>query len=152
MSVIEQIKTRFGGKAAVQERSPRRVYLTVQKQDVTALGEFLFRELGGRFSTASGVDTRPGVEVLYHFAFDRDNLVVSVRTLAEKPELELPSLTPAVPAAEWVEREIHEMFGVNFAGHPNLATLLLPDDWPDGVYPLRKKTFESEQELTAREN
>jgi len=40
--------------------------------------------------------------------------------------------------AEWIEREIHEMFGVNFKGHPNLKHLLLKDDWPEGNYPLRR--------------
>jgi NADH-quinone oxidoreductase subunit C len=35
------------------------------------------------------------------------------------------------------EREIHDMYGVNFWGHPDLSPLLLPDDWPPGVYPIR---------------
>jgi Ni,Fe-hydrogenase III component G len=71
-------------------------------------------------------------------AFDRLGVIVSVRVLVEKPELKMPSLTEIIPATEWIEREIHEMLGVDFIGHPNLERLLLPDDWPEGVYPFRK--------------
>ena len=53
----------------------------------------------------------------------------------------MASCTDFLPAAEWIEREIAEMFGVKFTGHPQPETLLLPDDWPDGVYPLRKSDF-----------
>jgi NADH:ubiquinone oxidoreductase subunit C len=77
---------------------------------------------------------------------------VTLRTFIAKPECVMPTSALLVPATEWVEREIHEMFGVNFIGHPQLETLLLPDDWPQGVFPLRKKSFESETENEMREN
>ena len=95
---------------------------------------------------ATGIDTRLGVEILYHMTFDESEMVVSLRTLVEKPELKTESFTDVVPAVEWIERELHEMFGVDFSGHPGLDRLLLPDDWPEGEYPFRKKTFESENE------
>jgi NADH-quinone oxidoreductase subunit C len=41
-------------------------------------------------------------------------------------------------ASDWVEREIHEMLGIKFIGHPRLTHLLLDDDWPKGDFPLRK--------------
>jgi len=50
----------------------------------------------------------------------------------------MPTATAFTDGALWIEREMHELLGVNFPGHPNLKKLLLPDDWPDGVYPLRK--------------
>jgi Ni,Fe-hydrogenase III component G len=43
-----------------------------------------------------------------------------------------------VAAAEWIEREIHDILGIDFKNHPNLKRLILFDDWPEGVYPLRK--------------
>lgn len=49
-----------------------------------------------------------------------------------------PALTPTLPAAHWYEREIHDLFGIEPVGHPNPGPLVLHDDWPRGVYPLRK--------------
>ena len=71
--------------------------------------------------------------------------------LVKKPELSLPTMTDFMPAANWIEREIHELLGVNFVGHPRLDKLLLPDDWQEGIYPLRKKTYESVQENAERD-
>jgi Ni,Fe-hydrogenase III component G len=150
MSILEQLKEKFGDRIAIFEKSKKRIYVTVAKEKAKEVVRFLFRDLGARFSTASGVDTRSGIEILYHMTFDRHNMIVSVRTLVEKPELSMESFTDFMPAADWIEREIHEMFGVNFIGHPKLEKLLLPDDWPEGEYPLRKKTFESEKENVER--
>jgi Ni,Fe-hydrogenase III component G len=152
MSAIEQLRSKFGDKLVIFEKSPRRIYATVAREDAQEIVRYCFRELGARFSVASGVDTRPGIEILYHMTFDREGVMITVKVMVAKPELEMPTFSDFMPAAEWIEREIHEMFGVNFAGHPQLTTLLLPDDWPAGVYPLRKKSFESEKENEEREN
>lgn len=152
MSAFEQLQKKFGDKLEVFCKSPRRTYVTVAKQDAGEVVSYCFKDLGARFSIATGVDTRAGVELLYHLAFDQEGLIITVKTLAGKPELTMPTFSDFMPAAEWIEREIHEMFGVNFTGHPNLTTLLLPDDWPAGVFPLRKTTFESEKENEEREN
>ena len=152
MSIVEQITNRFKNKVEIFEKSKKRVYVTATTKEIgKELVRFLFKEMEARMSIASGVDTRPGIEILYHMAFDKHNLIVTVKVLAEKPECEMPTFTDFMPAAEWIEREIHELLGVKFIGHPRLETLLLPDDWPEGVYPLRKNTFESIQENEQRE-
>ena len=51
----------------------------------------------------------------------------------------LPTITSIIPGAILYEREVHELLGVVFSGHPKLSSLVLPEDWPDGVYPLRKE-------------
>jgi Ni,Fe-hydrogenase III component G len=43
-----------------------------------------------------------------------------------------------IPGAEWIEREIHDILGIEIKHHPNMRRLVLADDWPEGVYPLRK--------------
>lgn len=58
--------------------------------------------------------------------------------LPEDGLLEFPSLTPLIPAAAWYEREISDLFGLTPVGHPYLKPLVLHENWPSGVHPLRK--------------
>ena len=137
--IIENIKVRAGKEMLeLNDRSARRVYVTVKKEILPKLARYLFNNEKARFVTASGVDTRSAVEILYHFSIDEIGLIVSLRVVLEKPDLDVDSLTSIMKCAEWIEREIHELLGVNFKGHPNLKHLLLKDDWPEGNYPLRR--------------
>lgn len=61
---------------------------------------------------------------------------VGVRVLLDEEDAVAPSLTPEWPVANWYEREAFDLFGIRFAGHPNLTRILMPDDW-DG-HPLQK--------------
>ncbi len=151
MSIVEGIRSQFKDKVEIFEKSKKRVYATASTKEVgKELVRYLFKDLGARMSIASGIDTRPGIEILYHMAMDKHDMIITVKVLAEKPDPAMPTFTDFMPAANWIEREIHELLGVDFIGHPNLETLLLPDDWKAGVYPLRKKTFESEKENDER--
>lgn len=152
MKIVEQIRDRFKDKAEIFEKSKKRIYVTAaDKEAGKELVRYLFKELGARMAIASGVDTRPGVEILYHMAFDKHNLIVTVKVLVKKPELKMLSFTGFMEGASWIEREMHELLGVDFVGHPDQRTLLLSDDWEPGVCPLRKKTFESAQENAERD-
>lgn len=135
---LKLLDDRFGSKIEIEERSPKRIYVLLEKADVPDVIRFMFQEQGARLCTASGVDGRGGVEIIYHFSYDSQNMIVSLRTLVEKPFLQMESVATFLPAANWIEREIHEMFGVDFIGHPDMRRLLLPDDWPEGEYPYRR--------------
>ncbi len=144
MHIKEKIKERLGDKIiAWDQRSSRRIYFTVDKDDIVEVATFLFKELGLRFCIATGIDTPGAFQILYHFSFDESGEIFSVRVLIEdKKHPEIQAITPIFPGAEWVEREIWEMLGINFIGHPNLKRLLLAEDWPDGDYPLRQEKNE----------
>ena len=138
--ILARIKDRFSKKILeVFEKSPRRIYIDFDAKDIPQVVSFMFREMGGRLSTATGVDTRKNIELLYHFSFDSSGTIVSLRTLIDKNNPEIESVTPIIKGAEWIEREIHELLGVNFRNHPNLKRLLLFEDWPEGKYPLRRE-------------
>ncbi len=123
-----------------KESSPRRNYFNVDKKDIVETVQVLFKKLELRFSIASGMETSTGFEILYHFSFDKAGEFYTARVLLEdKSHPEIDSITPLFPGAEWIEREMWEMLGINFKGHPNLKRLLLAEDWPDGVYPLRQE-------------
>ena len=139
VQVIENIKVRVGKDILeFNDRSAKRVYFTIKKEILPNIVKYLFNDVRARFVIASGVDTRRAVEVLYHFSIDETGLIVTLRVILEKTNLEIDSLTSIMKCAEWIEREIHELLGVNFKGHPNLKHLLLNDDWPEGNYPLRR--------------
>ncbi|MFQ5867264.1 MAG: NADH-quinone oxidoreductase subunit C [bacterium] len=138
--ILVKIKDRFSKRVLkVFEKSPRRIYVDFDSKDIPEVVSFLFRELRGRLATASGMDTQKGIEILYHFSFDSSGTIVSLRTLIDKKHPEIESVTPIIKGAEWIEREIHELLGVNFRNHPNLKRLLLFEDWPEGKYPLRRE-------------
>lgn len=140
MDTHERIKEHLGAKIIHwQEVNPRRIYFSIHPGDIFGVVKFLFKDLGLRFSIASGVDTPQGIEILYHFSHDEHGVIYSVRVLIpDKKHPQIDAITPLFPGAEWIEREMWEMLGINFKGHPNLKRLLLADDWPEGNYPLRQ--------------
>jgi NADH-quinone oxidoreductase subunit C len=78
----------------------------------------------------------PRFEVVYHLKSFATNqrLRLKARLTGDKPRID--SLYGLWPAADMLEREVFDMFGIHFNGHPNLRRLLMPDDWEG--YPLRK--------------
>ena len=137
--ILQTLKERFPEDVTgVYEKSAKRVYVEIKPNAIVEMAQFLFKEIGARFNIASGVDARNHMEILYHFTEEDIDLVISLRIHLPKTKLEIDSLTPVFTAAQWIEREMHELLGINFLGHPELKPLLLPEDWPEGVYPLRK--------------
>ncbi|MBN1404919.1 MAG: NADH-quinone oxidoreductase subunit C [Candidatus Omnitrophica bacterium] len=121
------------------DKSEKRIYIEVKPESMLKVATHIFKTLKARFNIASGIDTRLDIEILYHFTVEDINLLISLRVkLPKKKSIEIDSLTPIMKGADWVEREIHELLGVKFTGHPNLKRLLLPDEWPKDSYPLRR--------------
>jgi NADH-quinone oxidoreductase subunit C len=116
--------------------------LVVPREHLRPLAEFLAGESDLAFtylSDVTGVDrfpSEPRFELNYHLLSisRRDSLRLRVRLPGESPVIE--SVVPVWPTANWHEREIFDLFGMRFEGHPDLRRMLLPDDWEG--YPLRK--------------
>ena len=137
--ILKDLKERFKDDIIeVFDKSEKRVYIEIKPETITKVAKYIFKDLGARFNIASGLDTRDCMEILYHFILEEINLLISLRVKLKKDRLEIDSLTPVFEAANWIEREIHEILGINFKGHPDLRRLLLPEGWPKGVYPLRR--------------
>jgi len=119
------------------DKSTKRVYIEIKPESLTKVANYIFSDLGARFNIASGVDVRHHIEILYHFTIEDINLLVSIRVKLSRSKPEIDSLAPSFEAANWIEREMNELLGINFKGHPDMRRLLLSDEWPEGVYPLR---------------
>ena len=137
--MLKDLREKFKGDIkSFLERSLKRVYIEIPSSALLSMASYIFKELGARFNIASGLDTRHHFEVLYHFTFDSVDLIVSLRVVLPKDKPEIASLVSVLEGANWIEREITEMLGINFIGHPDMRRLLLPPEWPEGVYPLRR--------------
>ena len=123
----------------IEQTMESRIYLLCESENSFAVSKFLFEDLALRFVIVTGIDSEDCFEILYHFSNDETGCMVTVKAFIrdrENPSIE--SITPLIPAAEWIEREIHDILGIEIKNHPNMKRLILSDDWPEGVYPLRK--------------
>ncbi|MBN1163755.1 MAG: NADH-quinone oxidoreductase subunit C [Candidatus Krumholzibacteriota bacterium] len=137
--VKKRIAERFGGKVQIEQRSERRVFVYAENDIWVDLADFLFNELDARFDTGCGLDDRDGVEVMFFFPFDKEHYYVTVKTFARKPYPQLDSISNVITGAKWIEREIFEMFEVNFKNHPDLRPVLRSDTRPADFYPHKRE-------------
>jgi len=152
---VKALQVRFPrGIGDILERSASRVYVGIDASIIKDIADFLFNNLGARLIIMSALETRAGMEVLYHFTFDRLGRIVTLRAVLPMPKPSIDSITPIIDGAEYTEREIMDLFGIEFVGHPNPTRFLLGDDWPEGVYPYRKEfhgqyPYRTEEETAA---
>ncbi|MBN1146317.1 MAG: NADH-quinone oxidoreductase subunit C [Anaerolineales bacterium] len=135
----------------VETPEPHRMdFYLVQASDVLTAAAGLRVKRLGYLAAITGLD--PGaesqeLEVLYHFCTAA--AVVTLRARLPKAAPEIPSLCQIIPGAEPFERELREMFGVEVIGLRNPELLYLPEDWEEGVYPLRKDfVLQKEQQVS----
>ena len=115
--------------------------LRVTKEFLLAVGEFLKSEEGGAYTlltdeTAVDYPKREQrFDVVYHlYSFQRNDRLRLKVAVGEAERI--PSVVGVWATANWLEREVYDMFGVQYEGHPDLKRILMPDDWVG--HPLRK--------------
>jgi Ni,Fe-hydrogenase III component G len=122
----------------ITERNQKRIVVTIKPGAILPVSVWLYREAGFRFIIASAVHTKRGFEIHYHFSFDATGLVLNIHVILDKETPEIESLSNMFNASDWIEREMHELFGINFLNHPNQEKLISEGNWAEGVYPYRK--------------
>lgn len=113
----------------------------VKRADLVTSIERLREQSRVRLATMVGLDERGRsgcFRLVYLFALDDSGTWVSVETEIPGDDPVFPSVTPLLPAAHWYEREVQDLLGLQPSGHPDPRRLILHENWPDGVYPLRK--------------
>jgi NADH-quinone oxidoreductase subunit C len=78
----------------------------------------------------------PRFQLSYHILSHALKERIRLRAMVDEPDLAIDSITPVWPGANFYEREVFDLFGIHFAGHPDLRRIMLPDDWKG--HPLRK--------------
>ncbi|MCE1252923.1 MAG: NADH-quinone oxidoreductase subunit C [Anaerolineae bacterium] len=141
LSQAEYIIQPFCG--ALLRKENNRVDAVVEVKNLIAVVQALVDGHWGYLAAITGLD-HPAVEgqnegvleAVYLFA--NGNAIAGLRTAVPYSNPVVPTLCNIIPSATLYERELMELFGVDVEGTPVREKLVLPDDWPDGVYPLRK--------------
>lgn len=147
--VPDELNKAFGEKILdTLIKNEQRVTLTIEPYALVQMAGFLFKTLGFRFIIASALHTKRGFEIFYHFSLDNTGLILNLLVILDEAKPEVESLSNMFEASNWIEREMHELFGIDFLNHPNLDQLLSEGNWAKGVYPYRKN-FKSKGEAEA---
>jgi len=155
-SYIKALRSRFGSSILEESwQAPDQVTVTVSLNSLPEVVEMLYYQHGGWLASVAANDERPlnGQFAVYYILsveggekdgpqVENEKAYVVVRAQIPPHQPEFPSVTPKVPAAVWYEREIRDMFGLHPVGLPDERRLVLPDDWPDDLYPLRKDSID----------
>jgi NADH-quinone oxidoreductase subunit C len=138
---LEELQKRLPGaigEAVIFRKMP---CITVAKEFLLSICHFLKGEEGGAYTlltdqTAVDYPKREKrFEIVYHlYSFQRNDRLRLKVSIGEGETV--PSVVSIWPAANWLEREVYDMFGVVYDGHPDLKRILLPDGWSG--HPLRK--------------
>lgn len=139
-AIIGELRNKFGNDVLdAEERSSTRWTVTIEPAALLKVAEHLYREAGLRFIIASAIHTKKGFEILYHFSKDETGLVLNIHVVLNSDKPRIESLSNMFNASNWIEREMHELFGIDFLNHPNQEKLISEGNWAEGVYPYRKE-------------
>lgn len=140
MSGIEErlLASAKGGITSLATTAPRRIVGRVDAASVVPTLEAL-RDAGcDHLSALTALDDgKDRIDIVYHLSAP-GGWVVSLKAALPRGAPRIASVCAVLPAAALYEREAHEMFGVEFEGHPGLSRLLLHEGWPVDEHPLRK--------------
>mgnify|MGYP000283051751 CR=1 FL=1 len=137
--LVEKLNTIKAQLTGFEQPHDNRIYLSCESENSLPVNKFLFEEVRARFVIATAIDCEQYFEILYHYSYDQTGCIINLKCFIrdhEHPQVE--SIAPVVTGAEWIEREMHDLEGIEFNNHPCMERLILADDWPEGEYPLRK--------------
>lgn len=139
-SPADRLKAQFPDAVEAVVRRLGETTVVVKAEALPDVARWLRDELGFEvcvdITAVDYLPREPRFEVVYHLlsVSRRQRLRLKVPVGGKKPKV--PTVTGVWPGANFYEREVYDMFGIEFEGHPNLKRILMPEDW-DG-HPLRK--------------
>ena len=139
--ILNKIKAKFTDSILESLEFKKELTVVLKKESLIEICKFLKEELDLKFnhlSDVSGVDylgRTPRFDISYHLYSIPQNHRVRLKIKVNENET-IPSVTSVWSTANWYEREIFDMFGLNFENHPDLRRILMAEDWVG--HPLRK--------------
>lgn len=124
----------------IESIDERTLSIDIKRESIRSAA-IILKALGARYLCGIGYDNiaRDNTLGLVHaFGFDNTGLFVLLNTAAPAFEPEIDSITNEIPGAGWSEREYMDLLGFKFKNHPKPKKLVVCDDWPKGIYPMRK--------------
>lgn len=147
-SIIEKFKENFNSDILdILVKNQKRMIISISPDSIINVATYLYKTEGFRFIIASALHTKKGFEIHYHFSKDSLGLILNIHVVLDRENPQIESLSNMFNASNWIEREMHELFGINFLNHPNQDKLISEGNWAEGVYPGRKQ-FKSASEET----
>ena len=139
-TIIEKLKENFNSDILeIIIKNQKRVIITINKNSIVNVASYLYKTEEFRFIIASALHTKKGFEIHYHFSKDSEGIILNLHIVLEMDNPEIESLSNMFNASNWIEREMHELFGINFLNHPNQDKLISEGNWAEGIYPMRKE-------------
>ncbi|MFQ6605400.1 MAG: NADH-quinone oxidoreductase subunit C [Fidelibacterota bacterium] len=137
-AIKHNVVTAFPGAVREQDDDS---HISLAPESWTDIASYLKVTNGILFDSCmciTGVDLGPDnpLEVRYNLHSMTLNHKVEIRIAVERDKPVIPSVALVWRMADWFEREVYDMYGITFSGHPDLRRMLLPEDWEG--YPLRK--------------
>jgi NADH-quinone oxidoreductase subunit C len=139
--VHERLKARFGDDVGPLSEPKIDPFCVVKKERLVEVCRFLKTEPGLELDfledeTAVDWPKRNVIEVVYHLLSYKHRHTIVLKVEVARDTASVPTVEGVWKTANWFEREIYDLFGVDFPGHPDLRRIMLPDDWIG--HPLRK--------------
>jgi NADH-quinone oxidoreductase subunit C len=147
-TIHAHLREKFGDAVGALEGAGDAAWTSVDPARVNAVARHLKTDPGLRFdclSNLSGVDypKQGHIQIVYHlysYAY-RHGFVLKADTARDNPVAQ--TVSDVWSHADWAEREVFDLLGVRFEGHPDLRRILMPEDWPG--HPLRKDFVEPQE-------
>ncbi len=137
--IIEKFREKFSSDVLnISIKNSKRLTISIKPDAIVEVATYLHKTAELRFIIASAIHTIRGFEIHYHFSKDEIGLVLNIHVVLDKENPRIESLSNMFNASNWIEREMHELFGIDFINHPNQEKLISEGNWAEGVYPYRK--------------